>query len=372
MEFLSTHTALTDALHALSQALLAPDIILLLAFACYAVFCIGSVIAEYFTERRNFRIAMPKFLAALMAAKEEDIPQVVAESGLLNRQKIALLTVYDYRTLPGDSMVALIRRVVNQEETRYDRITGRNNTAAKISPMLGLMGTLIPLGPGIAALGQADTSALSSSLLVAFDTTVAGLIVAAVCLAVGKIRSNWYNDYLSALDSGMATMLQKIENMREEGTITAQEPTDYAFLFEQSIAQEKGKAKNAEAAAQIAEDVTAEAGIAKADDKPAKTVQEVVVPAAEREAEAGTSVEAPIADAPKTEVPIADAPAIKVPEIVPEPAAKPVESKAVSTAPIAGGSADAPAKHASEPAGGMSMAARLKTRRIELADGKSE
>jgi hypothetical protein len=165
--------------------------------------------------------------------------------------------------------------------------------------------------------------------------------------------------------------------MREEGTITAQEPTDYAFLFEQSIAQEKGKAKNAEAAAQIAEDVTAEAGIAKADDKPVKTVQEVVVPAAEREAEAGTPAEASIADAPKTEAPIADAPkteapAIKVPEIVPEPAAKPVESKPVSAAPIAGGSADAPAKHASEPAGGMSMAARLKTRRIELADGESE
>ena len=32
---------------------------------------------------------------------------------------------------------------------------GNCNTAAKIAPMLGLMGTLIPLGPGIAALGQA-------------------------------------------------------------------------------------------------------------------------------------------------------------------------------------------------------------------------
>lgn len=372
MEFLSTHTALTDALHALSQALLAPVIILLLAFACYAVFCIGSVIAEYFTERRNFRIAMPKFLAALMAADEEDIPQVVAESGLLNRQKIALLTVYDYRTLPGDAMVALIRRIVNQEETRYDRITGRNNTAAKISPMLGLMGTLIPLGPGIAALGQADTAALSSSLLIAFDTTVAGLIVAAVCLAVSKIRSNWYNDYLSALDSGMATMLQKIENMREEGTITAQEPSDYAFLFEQSIAKEKGKAKdkalNAESAAQIAEDVAAEAGVAKADVKPAETVQEdgvpIAVPAVGAEA---TIDEAPVVEAPKTE-----APAIKVPEIEPDSAAEALKSESVSTGPIAGGSADASAKHASDPSGGMRMAARLGARHIESADGKSE
>ena len=300
MEFVSTHTALTDILHAFAQALLAPDIILLLLFAGYAVFCIGSVLTEFFTERRNFKIAMPKFLAALMAAEEDEIPNVVASSGLLNRQKIALLTVYDYRTLPGDAMVALIRRTVNIEETRYDRITGRNNTAAKISPMLGLMGTLIPLGPGIAALGQADTAALSASLLVAFDTTVAGLIVAAVCLAVAKIRSNWYNDYLSALDSGMATMLQKIENMREEGKITAQEPTDYAFMFEESIAKEKGKkdTKAAAEAAQVAEEVAAEAGVV-----PAAEATEFATEAAAEATEFATEA---VESAPTVSIPAID------------------------------------------------------------------
>ena len=201
-------TYLSDILHAVSQSLLAPDIVLLLAFIGYALFCIGSIIAERFSERRHFKVAMPKFLAALMAAKEDEIPAVIEQSGLLKRQKVALLTVYDYRMLPGDALVALIRRLVNEEETRYDRITGRNNMAARVTPMLGLMGTLIPLGPGIQALGRADTAALSSSLLVAFDTTVAGLVAAAVCMVVGKIRTNWYSNYMSALDSAMATMLQ--------------------------------------------------------------------------------------------------------------------------------------------------------------------
>ena len=225
-------TYLADVLHAVTQSLLAPDIILLLAFIGYALFCIGSIIAESFSERRHLKVTMPKFLAALMAAKEDEIPVVIEQSGLLKRQKIALLTVYDYRMLPGDALVALIRRLVSEEETRYDRITGRNNMAARITPMLGLMGTLIPLGPGIQALGNADTAALSDSLLVAFDTTVAGLVAAAVCLVVGKIRTNWYGNYMSALDSGMATMLQKIEDMRAAGKITVKEPSDYAFLFE--------------------------------------------------------------------------------------------------------------------------------------------
>ena len=223
---------LSDILHVVSQGLLIPTILLLLGFIAYALFCIGSVVSEYFTERKYFQVQMPKFLAALMAARQDEIPDVIKKSDLLKRQKAALLTVYDYRTLPGDALVALIRRLVSEEETRYDRIAGRNNMAARVSPMIGLMGTLIPLGPGIEALGRADTSALSSSLLIAFDTTVAGLVVAAICLIIGKIRTNWYGNYMSALDSAMATMLQKIEDMRASGEITIEEPSDYAFLYE--------------------------------------------------------------------------------------------------------------------------------------------
>lgn len=235
MGLTTAQSYLGDILHVISQGLLIPTIILLLLLILYALFCIGSILVEYFTERRNFKVFMPRFLAALMSAKQDNIPTVIQNSGLLNRQKIALLTVFDYRTLPGDALVATIRRIVNEEEEHYERTTARNNMAARVSPMIGLMGTLIPLGPGIQALGNADTSALSSSLLIAFDTTVAGLIVAAICLVIGKVRGIWYSGYMSALDAAMATMLEKIETMRSAGEITVEEPTDYAFLFETSI-----------------------------------------------------------------------------------------------------------------------------------------
>ena len=236
---------MASVLHAISQALLIPVITLLIAFIGYALFCIGSIIVEAINERRNFKVEMPKFLAALMAASDAEIPGIIKNSGLLNRQKAALLTVYDYRTLPGDALVALIRRLVGEEESHYTHITDRNNTASKLAPMAGLMGTLIPLGPGVAALGTGDTETLSNSLLIAFDTTVAGLIVAVICMAIGKIRSNWYNDYMLALDSAMATLHEKIEAMRESGEITVKEPSNYAFMFQEGLKKadaSKGKA----------------------------------------------------------------------------------------------------------------------------------
>ena len=66
--------------------------------------------------------------------------------------------------------------------------------------MFGLLGTLIPLGPGILALGQGDTFTLSSSLLTAFDTTVAGLLAAAVATVVSSLRRSWYRQYVSQLE----------------------------------------------------------------------------------------------------------------------------------------------------------------------------
>lgn len=235
MDFVTGQTYLGDILHDISQALLAPDVVLLIAFIVYAVFCIGSAVVEGVTERRRFKEASPAFLSALMNCPADGIPATVTESGLLNRQKIALLTVYDYRSLPGDALMALARKLVAREERRYGRIIGRNEMGVKAAPMLGLMGTLIPLGPGIAALGTGDLVQLSQSIVLAFDTTVAGLATAVVCLAVVKIRRGWYEEYMAEFDGSMATMLQRIREMRADGEITATKPTDYAAVYADAL-----------------------------------------------------------------------------------------------------------------------------------------
>lgn len=218
---------LKDILHLLSQALLAPVMACLLAAVAYGLWCIGSILVEAFTERRNYRVEMPPFLDALSRAAQDELPATVVESGLLNRQKQALLTLYDYRTLPKEAFEALAKKLVLAEEAYYRHIVGRTDTMSKIAPMFGLMGTLIPLGPGIVALGQGDTTTLSSSLLIAFDTTVAGLIAAAVCFIVSKIRKGWYEGYIDALEAAMTTVTEKVADMQRDGLITISEPMDY-------------------------------------------------------------------------------------------------------------------------------------------------
>ena len=80
---------------------------------------------------------------------------------------------------------------------------------SKLGPMFGLLGTRGPLGPGLMALGQGDTQALSQSLLTAFDTTAAGVVIAAIALVIAQMRKQWYRRYSQALESMMEVILDK-------------------------------------------------------------------------------------------------------------------------------------------------------------------
>ena len=137
-----------------------------------------------------------------------DIAKCIRNSLLLIRQKDALTELISHPDITPLMRESLAVRLIQQEQAFYDRRLKISDVIAKIGPMLGLLGTLIPLGPGIIALGQGDTITLSSSLLTAFDTTIMGLIAAAIAIVISTIRSRWYADYMSVLETLMECILE--------------------------------------------------------------------------------------------------------------------------------------------------------------------
>ena len=75
--------------------------------------------------------------------------------------------------------------------------------------MLGLMGTLIPLGPGLAALGDGDVKILSTAMSVAFDTTVLGLLAGMTGFIISRLRKRWY-------DKALTIMEEQVEKKNEK------------------------------------------------------------------------------------------------------------------------------------------------------------
>ena len=89
-------------------------------------------------------------------------------------------------------------------ELRIQRRLDRTRMLVRAGPALGLMGTLIPLAPGLAALGDGDFTQLAADLQVAFAATVAGILVGTCAFALTLVRTRVYTEDLAALERAVA------------------------------------------------------------------------------------------------------------------------------------------------------------------------
>ncbi|MBQ9068748.1 MAG: MotA/TolQ/ExbB proton channel family protein, partial [Eggerthellaceae bacterium] len=159
-----------------------------------------------FTERRYFKLNEPQLVDNLRYGG--NVERAIDESGMLRRQKSALVELLRHPEASAADRESMAVNIVAQEQAIYDNRIKVTDLIAKIAPMLGLMGTLIPLGPGIVGIGEGDTELLAESLLIAFDTTVLGLVVAAVALLVSTIRKAWYAKYATSFEAACECVLE--------------------------------------------------------------------------------------------------------------------------------------------------------------------
>ena len=218
-----------DVLRAVTSSLQIPTIIILLLLIAASVFMIGSIIVELFTDRRRLKAKIPQVIDDIQGMNKEELEQYFKTCGLLKRQKKALHELISREKLPDNSREALARELLFEEQSHYEKATKISDVISRIAPMFGLMGTLIPLGPGLIALGQGDTRTLSASLLIAFDTTVAGLISGAVAFVISAIRKNWYEKYTVGLETIMECVLDVQDDKPEETKIQKKSSLEDSF-----------------------------------------------------------------------------------------------------------------------------------------------
>ena len=72
--------------------------------------------------------------------------------------------------------------------------------ATRVAPMLGLVATMIPMGPALKALGDGQLADVSRSLMVAFSAVILALIAAALTYWVVNVRRRWYAADLLAIE----------------------------------------------------------------------------------------------------------------------------------------------------------------------------
>ena len=180
---------LTGSLDVISQSLTIPVLIILLVIVIISIITLGGAIAEY-TSRKKVPVGTIRDLIYDINAAEsvDALKSVISNANIPKAQKKALLEIASSEALGNDSREALARKLFEFEEEKTLSTLQKTDIITRIGPTLGLMGTLIPMGPGLAALGAGDINTLASSLTVAFNTTIVGIGSGALCYFIGKVR----------------------------------------------------------------------------------------------------------------------------------------------------------------------------------------
>lgn len=187
---------ISELLNWISTGLLVPTIVLLVLLFLRSLLLLGGSFGQW-QHMRRWHVWSKAHLDTLTPAT---LPQLTHH--LPQRGPVALDTLRQLLThldSPAHS-----ERLLAQFETTADAFLDTPRTLAKMGPILGLMGTLIPMGPALAGLASGDIASMAYNMQIAFATTVVGLVIGAIGTLTMQVQKRWNAQALTQLEFVLA------------------------------------------------------------------------------------------------------------------------------------------------------------------------
>jgi biopolymer transport protein ExbB/TolQ len=185
--------AIEELMYRVSDIFLAPVLIALLVLFVYALFSMGMFFTKSWQRNRN--------LAKYKKAQSR------------------------FNTVPGYELFSYYINEIknNQAAIKYDDLEvfalkklEKVRLVTRISPMLGLIATMIPMGPALKSLADGNIQGISDNLVIAFSSVIFGLVIATVTFWVATVEKRWLA--VELLDCQKIMDAKEIEN-EEKNTI---------------------------------------------------------------------------------------------------------------------------------------------------------
>ena len=184
---------ISDSLYWISTGLLVPDIVLLIVLFGRALLLVGSFYGQYLSIRKT-EVLLRNELNALTPATVMELADKLPE------KSSSLVISYIRQVLQAHESPAQIQRLLANFEIAADKDLAISKTLTKLGPILGLMGTLIPMGPALAGLASGDIASMAYNMQIAFATTVVGLVAGAVGFLTQQVKQRWYLQDMTNLE----------------------------------------------------------------------------------------------------------------------------------------------------------------------------
>ena len=193
---------ISDIMFWISNGLLVPDIVLLILLFFRSLLLVGNFFGQYVAIRKT-----DKLIREQMETLSTD--NVDGLGGKLPEKSNALIIIYMKKILKEQHNKAQLQRLLANFEIAADKDLATSKTLAKLGPILGLMGTLIPMGPALVGLSTGDIASMAYNMQVAFATTVIGLVAGAVGFLTQQVKQRWYLQDMTNLECLVEVLNEK-------------------------------------------------------------------------------------------------------------------------------------------------------------------
>lgn len=176
---------ISDILYWISTGLLVPVILILILLFIRSLILIGSFFGQYLAIQKS----ATQIRKALSSVNSYNVGELDSH---LPQKNNTLVLSYMRQMLAAKDDVYEQQRLLSEFEIAVDKDLNISKMLSKLGPMMGLMGTLIPMGPALAGLASGDIESMARNMQVAFATTVTGLVAAAIGYVTQQVKQRWY------------------------------------------------------------------------------------------------------------------------------------------------------------------------------------
>lgn len=166
-----------QTMYQLSDFFMAPVLCLIALLFIYSLFATGQFFSQTMQRRSHY-----KTFLQLLNSKLGSNPALK-----LNGYPMASLANEMPNISPDQLDVAALKE-----------LEGVRNVS-RLAPMLGLIATMIPMGPALKSLADGNIQGISENLIVAFSAVIFGLIIASITFWIASVKKRWMVEELVAL-----------------------------------------------------------------------------------------------------------------------------------------------------------------------------
>lgn len=185
----------------ISNTLLYPVVIILLGLIAWSFVSTGQFISEYTSRNRDvkrLKVGCRDTRAKIENGDPNGAAAVLTVSGSNDLLKKFIKEISEI--LGAGNFPVEAEKLLQDYELKIADELMQARLVARVGPMLGLMGTLIPMGPALMGLSSGNIQQLAANLVIAFSTTVLGLLAGGVAYSILLIKKKWYMQDLSDME----------------------------------------------------------------------------------------------------------------------------------------------------------------------------